>query len=593
MSELFGALLELSSVFGLVRDHAPLIAAVTAIPMLSVMSWQLVAKRTRAESTRPARPLELLASASSLLETGASEQPDPIRLFEDFARKRGAHVLVLPSTNAGSTQLALDSKVGEAVDVRFGDFLRAYRHIPADMPIDVILPYDRALPLWFVTRAARLLASHGAKVTAFVPHQVFGATCLLLFAVNEIRIWRDAALVFDLEDTRAAIKAARLKGRARMEDQALLELHGTLQSARETKRLAESLLKSRGVRRSRAIAQSIADGRFHDGNPARTQDLRAWGLNVKVADVIEDLELPDARLPSITLASAQSNFVGQSSRVAPTCSDACPVGDVRDAMVALENRRHSKVISIIHAAGTSSGMLDQQTTAEALKAIRATPPGTNLDIILHTPGGLALGADQLVRALKEHRGRKTFFVPYEAYSAGTILALTGNDIIMSSMGTIGPIDTQIPVDNSSVNQLLAIIEEPRNAFGLIRGYFRTGSLPSHLPAAALASLLRYKRPKKIGDHFLRLAVYARDRMVEDHAKALALMSGNYTRRAASRIAHFLNDGTLSHGYPVQFEEARAVGLHVSLAMPEEVYTIVDSFLFQPGDFCSVIHCSGA
>jgi hypothetical protein len=113
-----------------------------------------------------------------------------------------------------------------------------------------------------------------------------------------------------------------------------------------------------------------------------------------------------------------------------------------------------------------------------------------------------------------------------------------------------------------------------------------------MPAAALASLLRFKSPRTIEDHLLRLAVYARDRIKEDHAKALSLMTGNYSRRAANRIAHFLNDGTLSHGYPVQHAEAKKVGLHVSLAIPDEVFTIVDSFLFQPGDFCSVIHCSG-
>ena len=70
------------------------------------------------------------------------------------------------------------------------------------------------------------------------------------------------------------------------------------------------------------------------------------------------------------------------------------------------------------------------------------------------------------------------------------------------------------------------------------------------------------------------------------------MSGNYSRWTANRIAHFLNDGTLSHGYPVQYEEAKKIGLHVTLGIPDEVYTIVDSFLFAPGGFCSVIHCSG-
>ena len=181
----------------------------------------------------------------------------------------------------------------------------------------------------------------------------------------------------------------------------------------------------------------------------------------------------------------------------------------------------------------------------------------DLDIILHTPGGSALGASQIVRALKAHKGRKTFFVPYEAFSAGTILALTGNEIFMSEVASLGPIDVQY----------------------------------GNVPAAAFASLLKYKRVRDIDDDGLRLAVKADNAMRVYHKKAVALMKGNYSRLRAERIARTLNSGHLSHGFPLMYKEARMTGLHVRLGVPEEVFTIVDSAIARDDGFCSVIHCS--
>jgi hypothetical protein len=225
-------------------------------------------------------------------------------------------------------------------------------------------------------------------------------------------------------------------------------------------------------------------------------------------------------------------------------------------MVALEKKRGSRVISIIHAGHMSEPWLNAGTTAEMLKAIRAVPAGVDIDIILHTPGGDALGAGQIVRALQAHKGRKTFFVPYEGFSAGTIMALTGNEVFLSDIAALGPIDVQ---------------------FG-------------DTAAAALESLLHHKRPKDIEDELLVLAMRARQAIRQCHENARGAMRGSYSRFRAERIARTLNSGYLSHAFPIMHQEARMIGLHVRLGIPDEVFTIVDSFLTSGSRFCSVIHC---
>jgi ClpP class serine protease len=84
----------------------------------------------------------------------------------------------------------------------------------------------------------------------------------------------------------------------------------------------------------------------------------------------------------------------------------------------LQEQRRSRVIAMIHGEDTVSlfgvpvsSSIDMEDSESILRAIRLTPPEQPIDFILHTPGGLALAAEQIAHALIEHRGKVTVFVP--------------------------------------------------------------------------------------------------------------------------------------------------------------------------------------
>ena len=52
-----------------------------------------------------------------------------------------------------------------------------------------------------------------------------------------------------------------------------------------------------------------------------------------------------------------------------------------------------------------------------LTAIPMTDPKMPLDIVLHAPGGLALAATRIARAVEAHKGKVTVFVRHHAMSA--------------------------------------------------------------------------------------------------------------------------------------------------------------------------------
>ncbi|ENN96439.1 hypothetical protein J422_02400, partial [Methanocaldococcus villosus KIN24-T80] len=75
----------------------------------------------------------------------------------------------------------------------------------------------------------------------------------------------------------------------------------------------------------------------------------------------------------------------------------------------LERERKSRVIAMIHRQEVLSFLgipiykyITIEDSEEILRAIRLTPEDMPIDLIIHTPGGIALAAEQIALALKEH-----------------------------------------------------------------------------------------------------------------------------------------------------------------------------------------------
>jgi Serine dehydrogenase proteinase len=69
--------------------------------------------------------------------------------------------------------------------------------------------------------------------------------------------------------------------------------------------------------------------------------------------------------------------------------------------------------------------------------------GKELDVILETPGGIAEVAEDIVRQIRARYERVGMIIPGWAKSAGTILAMAGDEILMGAGSALGPIDPQI------------------------------------------------------------------------------------------------------------------------------------------------------
>jgi ClpP class serine protease len=98
-----------------------------------------------------------------------------------------------------------------------------------------------------------------------------------------------------------------------------------------------------------------------------------------------------------------------------------------------------------------SSSISIEDSEAILRVIRLTPPDQPTDLLLRTPGGLLLAAEQISKALTEHKGKVTVFVPHYAMSGGTLMALAVDGIVMESNAVLGPVDPGRTAAGRNVN----------------------------------------------------------------------------------------------------------------------------------------------
>lgn len=100
--------------------------------------------------------------------------------------------------------------------------------------------------------------------------------------------------------------------------------------------------------------------------------------------------------------------------------------------------------------------------------IKNVTDGDRLDVFLATNGGSAQQVERFVYFIRNRFGFSDvgFILPSFCRSAGTLFALSGNEILMSDLACLGPIDPQIPTQNGRLvpaQALIQMIEQMRES----------------------------------------------------------------------------------------------------------------------------------
>src|SRR6056297_1435010 len=217
------------------------------------------------------------------------------------------------------------------------------------------------------------------------------------------------------------------------------------------------------------------------------------------------------------------------------------------AIRSCESKRKSRVITLIHRQESvgflgmfSRNFINIEDSEEVLRAIKLTSDDTRIDLIIHTPGGLLLAAEQIAYALNNHPAKVTVAVPHYAMSGGTLVALAADEILMDRHAVLGPVDPQI----------------------------------GQYPAASIIKIVGDKPISEVDDQTLIYADIGKKAIEQTRKFVVELLSDNMEKEKAEEIAHKLTDGRWTHDYPINAKEAKEIGLPVNTDFDSSIGNII-------------------
>jgi ClpP class serine protease len=198
------------------------------------------------------------------------------------------------------------------------------------------------------------------------------------------------------------------------------------------------------------------------------------------------------------------------------------------------------VIALIHRQESMSLLgipivryIDIDDAVSILRAVHETPRDRPIEIVLHTPGGLVLAAQQIAGALAAHPAKITAVIPHYAMSGGTLIPLGADEIVMDTHAALGPVDPQL----------------------------------GQYPAASILAALEF--PGTRDDQTLIMADIARKAIVQVEGFVCGLLERHLESDRARDVAHLLATGVWTHDHPLSASELPSLGLPVRIGVGEE------------------------
>lgn len=194
------------------------------------------------------------------------------------------------------------------------------------------------------------------------------------------------------------------------------------------------------------------------------------------------------------------------------------------------------------------GISEEFGIETVLSQIAETAPKNDFPafLLVNSQGGAMPSSYKSAKALRDSFKNISVFVPHVALSGGTLLALTGNRIVMGKMSHLSPLDVQLQYKGTTVsaNDLL-------RCKGRLDDYFKDKEVES-VPYSwkTLADQL---------DGTLIENVLSAQRTACEYITEILKKSGY---KNAKNLARKLVYDLPSHGFVIDYERAKKLGLRV-------------------------------
>jgi len=170
-------------------------------------------------------------------------------------------------------------------------------------------------------------------------------------------------------------------------------------------------------------------------------------------------------------------------------------------------------------------------------------------LLVNSPGGAMTSSYKIAKAIRSNLEYIVTFVPHIAASGGTLLALTGNEIVMGSMSHLTPLDVQIHYKGTTISAATFMRFFSRAS----KWFERIKPEEAPYPQRALADKLDPFLMEEWSG-FLDTAI--------SYVSEILKLTGY---EDSEEIAQKLVLGFPSHGYVITRDRAREIGLNVRIS----------------------------
>ena len=245
----------------------------------------------------------------------------------------------------------------------------------------------------------------------------------------------------------------------------------------------------------------------------------------------------------------------------------------KEILEKIEKTRHSKVIVYITGDRTpfATRVADDVIPIfnRHLEDISKSHPAESLKIslFLYTRGGDMVAPLRIVKLIRSYAKEFEVLVPYRCHSAGTLIALGADKIVMGRLGELSPVDPRTmhpynPQDPLNPKQKLEISVEDLNSYFLLAK--EMAGVKEEDMEEVFSHLVERVHPLSLGN------AYRAFRMGKMVAEKLLKMpkAKKLSEEKIKKIVEEITSKICIHGYPITRDEAETLGLPIEKAEGE-------------------------
>jgi len=228
----------------------------------------------------------------------------------------------------------------------------------------------------------------------------------------------------------------------------------------------------------------------------------------------------------------------------------------------IEDKRNSKVITYV----TGDRQPFVTKVAEDIipifaKHLEKIGRQKTISLFLYTRGGDMITPIRLIKLIRSYADEIEMIIPYRAHSAGTLISIGADKIVMGRLGELSPVDPSTghpfnPENPLNPKQKMEISVEDLNSYFLLAK--EKAGVKDEQMVNVYEDLTAKIHPLSLGN------AYRATRMAKQITEKLLLMhfdKNNDKEKIASIVKEITGDICI-HGYPITRDEAADLGLNI-------------------------------